>query len=66
MNAVAPGVTKTPMHAVEIHDYLAQLHPIGRMGEAQDIVDAIVYLETAQFVTGEALHVDGGQNAGQW
>ncbi|BFT71060.1 SDR family NAD(P)-dependent oxidoreductase [Paenibacillus sp. P36] len=66
VNAVAPGVTKTPMHAVETHDYLAQLHPVGRMGEAQDIVDAIIYLETAQFVTGEILHVDGGQNAGQW
>ncbi|MBA2940834.1 SDR family oxidoreductase [Paenibacillus sp. CGMCC 1.16610] len=66
VNAVAPGVTKTPMHAVETHNYLAQLHPVGRMGEAQDIVDAIVYLETAQFVTGEILHVDGGQNAGQW
>ncbi|MDU0199605.1 SDR family NAD(P)-dependent oxidoreductase [Paenibacillus sp. MAH-36] len=66
VNAVAPGVTKTPMHSVETHDYLAQLHPVGRMGEAQDIVDAIIYLESAQFVTGEILHVDGGQNAGQW
>lgn len=64
--AVAPGITKTPMHSVETHDYLAQLHPVGRMGETQDIVDAIVYLESAQFVTGEILHVDGGQNAGQW
>lgn len=66
VNAVAPGVTKTPMHAVETHDYLAKLHPLGRMGEAQDIVDAILYLESAQFVTGEILYVDGGQNAGQW
>jgi NAD(P)-dependent dehydrogenase (short-subunit alcohol dehydrogenase family) len=66
VNAVAPGITKTPMHAVETHNYLAKLHPMGRMGEAQDIVDAIVYLESAQFVTGEILHVDGGQNAGQW
>lgn len=66
VNAVAPGVMKTPMHAVETHDYLAQLHPVGRMGEVQDIVDAILYLESAQFVTGEILHVDGGQNAGQW
>ncbi|MDQ0878451.1 NAD(P)-dependent dehydrogenase (short-subunit alcohol dehydrogenase family) [Paenibacillus sp. V4I3] len=67
VNAVAPGITKTPMHSVvETHDFLAKLHPMGRMGEAQDIVDAIVYLESAQFVTGEILHVDGGQNAGQW
>ncbi|KQX68157.1 SDR family NAD(P)-dependent oxidoreductase [Paenibacillus sp. Root444D2] len=66
VNAVAPGVIKTPMHSVETHDFLAKLHPLGRMGEVQDIVDAIVYLESAQFVTGEILHVDGGQNAGQW
>ncbi|OBZ17690.1 SDR family NAD(P)-dependent oxidoreductase [Bacillus sp. FJAT-26390] len=66
VNAVAPGITKTPMHAVETHEYLSQLHPVGRMGEVQDIVDAVVYLESAQFVTGEILHVDGGQNAGQW
>ncbi|CAK4827068.1 unnamed protein product [Aphanomyces euteiches] len=66
VNAIAPGITKTPMHPVENHDFLAELHPMGRMGEAQDIVDAIVYLESAQFVTGEILHVDGGQNAGQW
>jgi len=66
VNAVAPGITKTPMHAVETHDFLSQLHPVGRMGEIQDIVDAIVYLESAQFVTGEILHVDGGQNSGNW
>lgn len=51
VNAVAPGVMKTPMHSVETHEYLARLHPVGRMGEVQDIVDAIVYLESAQFVT---------------
>jgi len=66
VNAVAPGVIKTPMHAVETHDFLAKLHPVGRMGEAHDIVEAIVYLESATYVTGEILHVDGGQNAGQW
>lgn len=66
VNAVAPGVVKTPMHSVDSHDFLAKLHPIGRMGEIADIVEAIVYLETAHYVTGEILHVDGGQNAGQW
>ncbi|AZN41271.1 SDR family oxidoreductase [Paenibacillus albus] len=66
VNAVAPGVIKTPMHAPETHDFLAKLHPMGRMGEAKEIVDAILYLESASFVTGEILHVDGGQNAGQW
>ncbi|MEV6033015.1 SDR family oxidoreductase [Nonomuraea sp. NPDC052116] len=64
VNAVAPGVIRTPMHPAETYDLLAGLHPVGRMGEISDIVDAIVYLETAPFVTGEILHVDGGQNAG--
>ncbi len=64
VNAVAPGIIKTPMHPVATHQALGALHPIGRMGEIADIVDAILYLETATFVTGETLHVDGGQNAG--
>ncbi|AKG37062.1 SDR family NAD(P)-dependent oxidoreductase [Paenibacillus durus] len=66
VNAVSPGVIKTPMHPVEAHDFLNKLHPVGRMGEVQEIVEAILYLESASFVTGEILHVDGGQNAGHW
>ncbi|WP_394846407.1 SDR family oxidoreductase [Pendulispora brunnea] len=66
VNAVAPGIIKTPMHAEETHAALATLHPVGRMGEIRDIVDAVLFLETAYFVTGEILHVDGGQNAGRW
>jgi NAD(P)-dependent dehydrogenase (short-subunit alcohol dehydrogenase family) len=64
VNAVAPGVIKTPMHSPETHEFLAKLHPVGRMGEVHDIVDAVLYLEGASFVTGEILHVDGGQSAG--
>jgi NAD(P)-dependent dehydrogenase (short-subunit alcohol dehydrogenase family) len=64
VNAVAPGVIKTPMHPVETHVQLAKLHPLGRMGEISDIVGAILYLESAGFVTGETIHVDGGQSAG--
>lgn len=64
VNAIAPGVIKTPMHPVETHAQLAKLHPLGRMGEISDIVDAILYLESAGFVTGETIHVDGGQSAG--
>jgi NAD(P)-dependent dehydrogenase (short-subunit alcohol dehydrogenase family) len=64
VNAVAPGVIKTPMHPVETHAQLAALHPLGRMGEVSDIVGAILYLESAGFVTGETIHVDGGQAAG--
>lgn len=66
VNAVAPGVIKTPMHGPESHAFLAGLHPLGRMGEIREIVDAILYLESATFVTGETLHVDGGAHAGHW
>ena len=66
VNAVAPGIIKTPMHAPETHATLATLHPVGRMGEISDIVDAVLFLENAPFVTGEILHVDGGQAAGHW
>jgi NAD(P)-dependent dehydrogenase (short-subunit alcohol dehydrogenase family) len=64
VNAVAPGVIKTPMHPVETHAELDALHPVGHMGGISDIVGAILYLESASFVTGEILHVDGGQSAG--
>jgi NAD(P)-dependent dehydrogenase (short-subunit alcohol dehydrogenase family) len=66
VNAVAPGIIKTPMHAAETHAALAALHPVGRMGEISDIVDAVLFLENAGFVTGEILHIDGGQHAGRW
>jgi NAD(P)-dependent dehydrogenase (short-subunit alcohol dehydrogenase family) len=64
VNTVSPGIIRTPMHPAETHDTLAALHPVGRMGDIGDIVDAIAFLETAEFVTGEILHVDGGQSAG--
>ena len=64
VNAVALGIIKTPMHPVETHAQLGGLHPVGHMGEISDVVGAILYLETAGFVTGEILHVDGGQSAG--
>ncbi|MCP1372650.1 SDR family NAD(P)-dependent oxidoreductase [Dyella lutea] len=64
VNAVSPGVVKTPMHGPETHGFLAALHPVGRMGEIADVVNAVLFLESAGFVTGEILHVDGGQSAG--
>ncbi|MGR3868345.1 SDR family NAD(P)-dependent oxidoreductase [Streptomyces graminifolii] len=64
VNAVSPGTIKTPMHPEESRTGLAHLHPVGRMGEIDDIVDAVVFLENAPFVTGEILHVDGGMSAG--
>ena len=66
VNAVSAGIIKTPMHPVETHDFLATLHPMRRMGTIDEIVEAVLYLDTAQFVTGEILHVDGGQHAGHW
>lgn len=64
VNAVAPGIIRSSMHPVETHEQLGALHPVGHMGDVSDVVDAILYLETASFVTGEILHVDGGQSAG--
>jgi NAD(P)-dependent dehydrogenase (short-subunit alcohol dehydrogenase family) len=64
VNAVSPGIIKTPMHAPETHEFLAALHPMKRMGEIKDIAEAVMYLESAAFVTGEILHIDGGQSAG--
>jgi NAD(P)-dependent dehydrogenase (short-subunit alcohol dehydrogenase family) len=63
-NAVALGVIRTPMHEPSSYDALAKLHPVGRLGTIDDVVDAVMYLESAPFVTGETLHVDGGQSAG--
>ena len=62
-NAVASETSRPPCTSVQ-YDALAQLHPVGRMGEISDIVDGVLYLENAPFVTGAILHVDGGQNAG--
>ena len=64
VNTVALGIVRTPMHPESTHDALAAMHPLGRMGDVEDVVDAVVYLENAPFVTGEILHVDGGQSAG--
>jgi NAD(P)-dependent dehydrogenase (short-subunit alcohol dehydrogenase family) len=65
VNAVAPGIIKTAMHAAASYEGLAGLHPLGRLGEIDDVVDAVLYLERASFVTGETLHIDGGQAAGR-
>ena len=63
-NAVSLGVIRTPMNPDDPGGALAALHPLGRMGEIKDVVEALMYLEGASFVTGEILHVDGGQSAG--
>jgi NAD(P)-dependent dehydrogenase (short-subunit alcohol dehydrogenase family) len=65
VNAVAPGVIRTPMHAGESYAAAAQLAPMERVGEVSDIVTAVLFLQSSPFVTGEILHVDGGQIAGR-
>ena len=63
-NAVALGDIRTPMHNAATYEALAKMHPLGRIGDIDDVVDAVLYLENAPFVTGEILHVDGGRSAG--
>ena len=64
VNAVSLGVIRTQMDAVDSYAPLAAVHPLGRVGEISDVVGGILYLEQAPFVTGETLHIDGGQVAG--
>ena len=64
VNAVSLGVIRTPAHDEGSYAGMAALHPLGRLGEVSDVVDGILYLERATFVTGEILHIDGGQSAG--
>ena len=64
-NTVSPGAVNTPMHANEDHSALARFHPLGRIAEISDIVDAVLYLQNATFVTGENIRVDGGFHAGR-
>jgi NAD(P)-dependent dehydrogenase (short-subunit alcohol dehydrogenase family) len=66
VNTVALGVIKTPMHKPETYEFLKGLHPLGRMGEIKEVVDAVFFLTDATFTTGEILHVDGGAHSGKW
>ncbi|MGG7464243.1 SDR family NAD(P)-dependent oxidoreductase [Plantibacter sp. YIM 135347] len=65
VNAVSPGIIRTPLQTEEAYRVLAPLHPLGRVGEVDEVVHGVLYLERASFVTGEFLHVDGGQSAGR-
>jgi NAD(P)-dependent dehydrogenase (short-subunit alcohol dehydrogenase family) len=64
VNAVSLGVIRTPIHDESSYEGLGALHPVGRVGELEDVVGGVLYLESAPFVTGEVLHIDGGQSAG--
>ena len=64
-NAISPGVIDTPLHTgVDAHTAYSAMHPQNRIGAVTDIVHGALYLETSPFVTGEILHIDGGQSAG--
>jgi NAD(P)-dependent dehydrogenase (short-subunit alcohol dehydrogenase family) len=65
VNAVSLGVIKTPVHDESSYAGMGALHPLGRVGEIEDVVGGVLYLESAPFVTGEILHIDGGQSAGR-
>jgi NAD(P)-dependent dehydrogenase (short-subunit alcohol dehydrogenase family) len=65
VNAVSPGIIQTPMHPVNSYSELGdRLPPLGRVGQVSDVVDAILFLESSPYITGEILHVDGAQIAG--
>ncbi|MFO0559397.1 MAG: SDR family oxidoreductase [Polyangiales bacterium] len=66
VNVIAPGIIDTPMHARENHPFLRTLSPASRVGTTDEMVDALLYLDRAEFVSGEVLHVDGGAHAGRW
>lgn len=65
VNAVAPGIIDTPLHSGNVEG-LGALSPSGRTGVPQDVVDAVLYLTDARFVSGVILPVDGGSTAGTW
>jgi NAD(P)-dependent dehydrogenase (short-subunit alcohol dehydrogenase family) len=64
VNAVSPGVIQTPEHAPDSYDAAARLAPVGRVGQVSDVVDGIMFLESSPYITGEIVHIDGGQVAG--
>jgi NAD(P)-dependent dehydrogenase (short-subunit alcohol dehydrogenase family) len=65
VNAIAPGIIRTPLVGGDAADSLGELHPLGRIGEPREISDAAVYLARARFVTGAVLDVDGGYAHGR-
>jgi NAD(P)-dependent dehydrogenase (short-subunit alcohol dehydrogenase family) len=65
VNAVSPGIIQTPLHPADSYDALGdRLPPLGRPGQVSDVVDGVLFLESSPYITGEILHIDGGQIAG--
>jgi NAD(P)-dependent dehydrogenase (short-subunit alcohol dehydrogenase family) len=66
VNAVSPGVIQAPVHLPESYNGRGgRLSPLGRSGQVSDVVDGVLFLESAPYITGEILHIDGGQIAGR-
>jgi NAD(P)-dependent dehydrogenase (short-subunit alcohol dehydrogenase family) len=66
VNAVSPGIVATPVHPADSYEHLGgQLPPLGRAGQVSDVVNAVLFLESSPYVTGEILHIDGGQVTGR-
>jgi NAD(P)-dependent dehydrogenase (short-subunit alcohol dehydrogenase family) len=63
-NTISPGIVDTPMHANDDHEALKKLHPIPRLVQTSEIVDAVLYLQSAPMVNGENIRIDGGAHAG--
>ena len=65
VNAVSPGIIQTPVYPADSYEGLRdQLPPLGRVGQVSDVVAGVLFLESSPFITGEILHIDGGQTAG--
>jgi len=65
VNAVSPGIIQTPAHPPDSYEHLGgRLPPLGRVGQVSDVVDGVLFLESSPYITGEILHIDGGQIAG--
>ena len=65
VNAISPGIIQTPIYPADSYDGLGdRLPPLGRVGQVSDVVDGILFLESSPYITGEILHIDGGQIAG--
>jgi len=65
VNAVSPGLIQTPVHPADSYAGLGdRLPPLGRPGQISDVVDGVLFLESSPYITGEILHIDGGQIAG--
>ncbi len=64
VNAISPGIIQTPLHAADSYAASAALVPVGRVGQVSDVVRGVLFLESSPYITGEILHIDGGQSAG--